>query len=588
MKDFVIINTEVYPPNPLNKVLVLNAKWSIIIYGDYKDYSSEETRVIVIVDYIGSRDEILNTLDHDIPKLRGNFYAIVFKGENIRVYNSSFSMLPIYYTKDKQMIASSISLIEENSNKEFSLDKKFILENLLFNYGFFNRTNYKEIKLVPSNNYVSLHRETVIIVKHFTITDLFVKNPVGGKKAVNELSNLFVKTTEHYFPNTNFNIAFTSGFDGRTLVSCGMHHQKKFNTFSFGRPENDDVAIPKNNADELNIPYQYFNLGTEKYIKASYLENATEFTASGYLGNGFLYAHFPYSVKKLQQENSNYLISGACGSELFRALHTTGAVTSADLAHVFSIEDEQELREKLRTSKTLEVLKTNDFLIELEELISEIVEYKKQLPKTLTLNQQFYVFVFEEIFRKFFGQWVVAQQQYTNVRTPFLDFNFVKALLQTKYAGANNDFFTDNPIKRMKGQYIYADIIKKTNSIIYHQITGKGYAPRDVRNSLYRANIILPFIKKKFRRKVTKTYLDNLGIISGVKENKEILKEIVNNSALFKKKKLLTMLDNLSGYTPEKERDTLLMSLSIIYNHKKKERKEVSENKLKQVCYTNN
>jgi len=335
------------------------------------------------------------------------------------------------------------------------------------------------------------------------------------------------------------------------------------------------------------VPYQYFNLGAEEYVKIAHLKNVTEYTTSGYLGNGFLYAHFPYSAEKLKKESA-YLISGACGSELFRALHATGAVTSIALADIFTTDNEQELREKLRASKTLEVLNTNDFIIELEELISEIIAYKKQLPQRITLNQQFYVFVFEEIFRKFFGQWIVTQQKYVKVRTPFLDFNFVKTLLQTKFAGANNDFFTNNPLKRIKGQYIYADIIKKTNQTIYRQITGKGYAPRDVRNSLYRANIVIPFIKKKFKKETVKPYLDNLGIISGVKESKEILKQFIIESSFFNKKQLLSMLTNLSEYTPEKQRDTLLMALSIIYSHKTKERKKATKNKLEQVCYTNN
>jgi|GEM_PF-3875574 len=120
MKDFIILNTQVHPPSPLNKVLVLNAKWSIIIYGNYQDYTTEETRIIVIGDYIGSKEELLNTPENDIPKLRGNFYAIVFKGDSIKVYNSFFSMLPIYTSEDTYMIASSISLITENGTQDFS------------------------------------------------------------------------------------------------------------------------------------------------------------------------------------------------------------------------------------------------------------------------------------------------------------------------------------------------------------------------------------------------------------------------------------------------------------------------------------
>jgi len=585
MKDFIILNRQNHQTNPIGKEVALNTKWSLITQGDYQDYNVEGHRVIVIGDYIGSKEEILNSKSHDIPKLKGNFYAIVIKKESIKLYNSFFSLLPIYLTEDKSMMASSIALIKENSKQVFSVDKKFILENLLFNYGFFNRTKYKEIKLLPCNHFIALNKNNAAILKHYAVANLFVEKPKSGKTVTDDLSRLFIENTKEYFPDANFHIAFTSGFDGRTLVSCATHHQKKFKTFSFGRPENPDVVIPAKNAAELDIPYDYYDLGVADYTEKFYFKNACDYTSSGYLGNGFLYAHFPYSSKKIAEE-SNYLISGACGSELFRALHLTGAVTSKALADIFITKDEQELREKLRTSKTLDVLNINEFSNELNELISEVIDYKNELPKNISLNQQFYIFVFEEIFRKFFGQWIVTQQAHVHVRTPFLDFNFVKALLQTKYAGANNDFFTGNPIKRVKGQYLYADIIKKTNKTIYHQITGKGYAPKSVRNVFSRVAILLPFIKKKINKKTVKPYLDNLGIISGVKKSNILLKKLIKDSLFFNKEQLYERLECLSEHTPEKERDTLLMALSILHNSQKEIKRESEKNKNK--CCINN
>jgi len=251
-------------------------------------------------------------------------------------------------------------------------------------------------------------------------------------------------------------------------------------------------------------------------------------------------------------------------------LHSTGAVTSVALADVFRIENSEELREKLINAKVFEVLKKEEFKQELAELVEEIISYKEQLPQGITENQRFYVFVFEEIFRKFFGQWIAVQQKYIKVRTPFLDFKFIKSLLQTNFAGANNDFFTSNPFKRIKGQYIYADIIRKTNKTIYRQHTGKGYRPLDVRNIFYSGNIVFPFIKKKFTKKVSKPYLDNLGIISGVKENQVALEETISNSSFFNKRVLYEMLRELSPFTPEKERDTLLMSISLLTDVKNK------------------
>ena len=548
----------------------LTEHWDLIMQGKkYYDYSNTNTRIIIIGDYIGSKEQLFTVDTNAIPKLRGNFYAIVIKNENIKVYSSFLNVLPIYHTVNNTLISSSVELIRQFSKEDFSTDKTFILENLLFNYGFFNRTFYTDIKLVPCNYYLELQQETVIKHKHFETASLFNKNPLQGSKVADDLSTLFIETTNFYFPDTPFDIAFTSGFDGRTLVSCATHHGKEFKTFSFGKPNNEDVSIPKKNAADLNIQYQYFDLGKNTYIDQDYFTNATEYIKQQPGTNGFIYAHFLYSTKKIAT-HTNYLLSGVIGSELFRALHLTGAVTSKSLADIFMSSTPQEIKDKIINSPTIKYLNKDEFKTELEELIQEIINYKDSIPKNLTKNQQFYTFVFEEVFRKFFGQWISMQMSHVNVRTPFLDFKFITALLKTKYAGANNDFFTENPLKRMKGQYLYTDIIKKTNTKIYHQKTGKGYRPKDLREPVFIYKIIIPFLLKRFKRKTKTPNLDNLSIISGILANKDHIKEYLKDvgPAYFDFSSIHKTLDNLSPYTPEKERDTLLMMLSILLSIK--------------------
>ncbi len=573
MSDFIILNSKTDSVDTVGDKLELTRENKILIDGEYTDYTSENSRVLIIGDYIGNEAELLNVSDNEIPKLRGNFYAIVVRDEMIKIYTSFFSILPIYYNTQRSIISSSIELIKKNDKQNFSIDKKYILENILFNYGFFNRTLYREIKLLPCHSYLTISSKKVFISKHYETIDLFSSKVNKGKKVSRELSDMFIETTKNYFPEAPFDIAFTGGFDGRVLVSCATHHNKKHSTFSFGRPKDDDVSIPKRNAEALNIPYQYFDLGSPNYYEESYYENAIEFASKGYKGNGFLYSHFLYSTKKISQQ-SQYLLSGVVGSELFRALHTTGAVTSEALVDIFKTTDDLELIKKIRNNKALKVLKKEEFAYELDELISELIIYKRALPMNLPLNQRFYLFVFEETFRKFFGQWIVTQQKHIKVRTPFLDFKFIQALLKTKYAGANNDFFTNNPIKRIKGQYIYADIIKKTNTLIYRQTTGKGYRPKDVRNFLYNYKILLPFLTKRLKRNVKKTNLDNLGIISGVKANQEKIRSIISKALFFDEVRLNNMLRELTPHTQEKVRDAFLMSLSILSNINKPKKVE--------------
>ncbi len=543
--------------------LKLTSNYILTIQGDnYHQYNQDGISIIIVGDYIGDSKTLFSTPCQDIPKLRGNFYAIVVDKEEISLFSSFLNVLPIYFTSDYTFISSSIAYIRAQAQQEFLIDKKFILEILLFNYGFFNRTLYQDILLVPCHSFFVLHKDKVEVKKHFETTSLFAQHPTYGSRVADRLSDLFIETSKHYFPDDPFDIAFTSGFDGRTLVSCAAYHNKDFKTFSFGKPGNDDVAIPKANAADLGIPYQYFDLGKDAYTDKAYFDNALEYTKNAPGGNGFIYAHFLYSTKEIAN-NSSYLISGVVGSELFRALHLTGAVTSQSLVDIFMGVTAEEVRNKIKNAEALNILRKEEFTQELEELTEELIAYKNSLPDELTPNQQFYIFVFEEIFRKFFGQWISMQMQHINVRTPFLDYNFIKELLTTQYAGANNEFLTKNPLKRMKGQYIYTDIIKKTNTVIYHQKTGKGYRPKDLRESIFLYKIIIPFILKRFKRKVGTPNLDNLGIISGIITHKEHIKTLLNETIYFDVSKLNKILDDLSPYTPEKERDTLLMGLSI-------------------------
>jgi hypothetical protein len=82
--------------------------------------------------------------------------------------------------------------------------------------------------------------------------------------------------------------------------------------------------------------------------------------------------------------------------------------------------------------------------------LEKILQLRETKKNYFSINHFFYHYIFTEVFRKVFGAWTVAQMQEMNVRLPFLDYDFVLELLKTDLAGCNNDFFTHNPLKRLK------------------------------------------------------------------------------------------------------------------------------------------
>lgn len=89
-----------------------------------------------------------------------------------------------------------------------------------------------------------------------------------------------------------------------------------------------------------------------------------------------------------------------------------------------------------------------------------------------------------ETLRNYFGPELSMQQKYLVHRSPFLDFEFFKALQGTEYSGAFGNFRERNLAKRIKGQLFYAHFLKKNSKGLFKTITGKGYKPSDIVNPI--------------------------------------------------------------------------------------------------------
>ena len=156
----------------------------------------------------------------------------------------------------------------------------------------------------------------------------------------------------------------------------------------------------------------------------------------------------------------------------------------------------------MKTVKNLVVLNLSEDKGAWETLKEDILKLPcyDQSYNRLTKNQRFYVFVFEEIFRKYFGAEMVNQFKYLKNRTPFLDIEFLKAIFKTELAGIHSDFFEHNPFKRYKGQVLYAHIIRKAYPAFGKMMTDKGYKPDDLLNFFGKLNIAKGYLKKITRK----------------------------------------------------------------------------------------
>lgn len=491
------------------------------------------------------------SIEFIVNNLSGHYYYIFYDRNNHQflIGNSFFSILPIYfYNCNNRLILSDNAFSLGRHIGMTSLSKRFVLESQLFNYPLFNHSVIDGISLLPSNSGMVFGRNGVKITKHTSIEKLFCQNPLRLKNSVGRLTDSFLGVIKKYLPEENYFTALTGGFDGRTLTAAGRYHGRSFTCYCFGTTASNDLKLASEIAAEAGIPFLPIELGND-YIMNYSLDAGKEFIIRSSGTGTFARAHYIFSVRQLAGR-TRYLLTGNFGSEIFRAVHVPGVVISPDLYSLFMSENPEQAYQKLLSSTRMKYLNRAELgsvLADLKNDIACLPCFNSQY-SYLSRNQQFYVFVFEELFRKYFGAEMISQAGYLINRTPFLDIEFLKQLMETEFAGIHSGFFEENPFKRYKGQVLYAHIIRKAFPQLGKMVTDKGYRPDDLISVTGKPRIIAGYIRKRLKRKADMD--DPNGVRSAWELNRPHYESLPVNNDLFKMKDISN--DNKSGLTDNK------------------------------------
>lgn len=462
------------------------------------------------------------------------YYALLDKVSGVlNIGNSLFAILPLHYSNEgKTVYASDSPLRIAGQTGDTTISKRFILENILFNYQLFDHSCLNRVSLLRTNHCLSLSVSGLASEKLFAIEDHFVSVPKSWKKEMQHIADLFIQRAKNYLPDENYVAALTGGFDGRTLVATSLYYKKQFSTYSFGNNNTSDVSVPAHLSSLAGLKYDRIDLD-ENYQSSHSLKSGLEFVGGVFGAAGFSRAHYLYAVKHLAQK-TNYLITGNFGSEVFRATHNAGAVISHNLYRLMNATNYEDAVGALENAPEWLALNKAEFQTEWLALKTDL----KNLPcfhpdhKSRSKNEQFYIFVFNEVFRKYFGAEMRNQFNYLKNRTPFLDIVFLKELLKTELSGVYSDFFTHNPVKRFKGQVVYAHIIRKTYSAFGRELTDKGYCPEDLLTPAGKSKILFSWLRKKIVKE-PETEADAYAVSASFKKNKHYFDETLKTNRLF-------------------------------------------------------
>lgn len=475
------------------------------------------------------------TADYIVNNLAGNYYFLLYdkKCREIVAGSSLFSILPLYYLFRKGRATLSDNVISLGRNRGLNnVSTRFILETLLFNYPLFNSSLIDGIRLLPSNSALAFSGDGYHVIKHTAVEQWFSSDPEPWRKSTARIADKFLETVATYLPQEYYMTALTGGFDGRTLTAAGLYHDRSFSCYCFGTDSSVDLKVASYIAEQTGIDFMPV-LTDEEYVSRHSLEAGRKFILHSSGIGTFTRAHYVYAASILARR-TRFLVTGNFGSEMFRAVHSPGVMISPAIYDVFLSRDPVEAMGRLSRSPVTRFLKDKVVQSELAEMREDI----EALPcfdsryKNLTRNQQFYVYLLEEIFRKYFGSEMVNQAEYLINRTPFIDPSFLKELFGTGLAGVHSGFFEDNPFKRVKGQVLYASVIRKAAPQLGRFDTGRGYRPDELLSITGQLKIMsVRYLKK--RQNQASSY-DPLGVKAAWRANHRFYEELNVDGDIFK------------------------------------------------------
>lgn len=411
-------------------------------------------------------------LDQLFMQVPGHYYWFLWNGDALECGSSFGGLLPIYHVdgKDGVGIASSSFHLARVHGLQAN-DRQYLLERKLFNYPLFHRTPWSAVQLLPAHTSLLVDSNGLRMMRSFRVERYFGDGARTDRNAMHSLCGLFLDECDLHIPVSGCAISFTGGFDGRTLLGAALELKRSdIVTYSFGKPGDEDLEFPRAQSRLLGLEHIPIELDAT-YLKEHAFRSALAFMeTSDHCGN-LGRPHYLYAAESLARSHG-HLVTGNFGSELFRAMHNPGVMISPWLIRCFS-DTEGTWKEDLRRSEG-ELFKE-----EVGSLIADLEEYLNG-PLRADPSGRFYRFVYEEVFRKYFGPELVVQSRYLKNRTPFLSLRFIETLNGTRWSGVHSRLFERNKFKRLKGQAFYAEFLRGTDPRLYALPTNKGYGPADV------------------------------------------------------------------------------------------------------------
>lgn len=209
-----------------------------------------------------------NSIEAYLNTLSGRFVCIVTDNQSTRIYLDASGSLPMLYSPQQEIAASSHMLIpytdEIDDHTELIQQLNFHESNGIYPFGL---TSRQQIKRLLPNHFLSL--DTWAATRHWPLPSSAPNNslvyfPTKDESSLlaEKIGNVMKKTITTIL-NQGFTpyMSLTAGVDSRTLLACAYSRKEAINFFTWELPDSMaqlDIEVATKISKKHHLNYQVF------------------------------------------------------------------------------------------------------------------------------------------------------------------------------------------------------------------------------------------------------------------------------------------------------------------------------------------
>jgi len=474
---------------------------------------------------------------HDIEitnKVTGIFNVILIerKKNNYLLFNSRFGMLPLYFSVKNQYLyfSSRLESFTKTSFIENKINNSALMQFLVFNYPINNDTFIDGINMLPAAGFIINDSSIWATQKYWNTASLFRRKLLNRNDSFELIDNSFTKIIDKISERApSLYSSLTGGWDGRLILSYLLDNDtiESIKLYSYGKKDFKDVTIPQELAEKIDLEYRPLYL--DKNYEKRFVEEALKTIL---LSDGFRTiqrTHYLYA-SSLIGEKAPMFLSGNCGSNIIKIVTEASPAYNKNLLRLFTADlliDEVKQIYKEYTS-------TNSLLSQppsLDQFINDIQSSEISQNKSFSKGEKFYDYLLSNSERKYFGAEMASYSSYIYNYSPFIDFDFIDAIVQTPFFGGHYRLLSKNIYQRQKIIKLYAHLLNEKNKDLAKFKTDRGFP---ITAFLTWPELINAYIRLKIKKSNSKVDPDPYSMLKGIRSMAEDAKtnEMIDSSVL--------------------------------------------------------